>query len=182
MELQIYLEELKELAMKIIDNYQMQITKVAIGRANPALISKIKVNYYDSILAIDELSSIQVASALQLIVKPFDLGSIKIIEKAITEYNLGVSISNEGHQLRISYPQLTTEKRHELVKKLNVYTEQAKVNIRQARQEINKKIKSNEELSEDLKKHFLDSIQKEIENYIVKIEKIANEKESDLLT
>ena len=95
---------------------------------------------------------------------------------------LNVSIANEGHQLRIIYPQLTTDKRKELVKQLSVITEQAKVGIRQARQEINKQIKNDEDLSEDLQKHYLEIIQKEIDKSIEKIQNIDQEKQNDLMT
>ena len=160
----------------------MQITKVAIGRANPNLISKIKINYYDILTPIEELASISVIGALQLVVKPYDIASIKLMEKAILDYKLNVSIANEGHQLRITYPQLTTDKRKELVKQLSVITEQAKVGIRQARQEINKQIKNDEDLSEDLQKHYLEIIQKEIDKSIGKIQNIDQEKQNDLMT
>ena len=157
MELNIYIEKLKKLIEKAITNYETQIAKVAIGRANPTLISKIKVNYYD-------------------------IASIKQIEKAITDYNLNVNVVNEGHQIRISYPQLTTDKRKELVKQLTTITEQAKVVVRQARQDINKEIKADIDLSEDLVKHYLEIVQKEVDNGIKKIDVITAEKEKDLMT
>lgn len=182
MELNLYIDSLKELINKVINNYEMQITKVAIGRANPNLISKIKINYYDTLTPIEELALISVIGALQLVVKPYDIASIKLMEKAILDYKLNVSIANEGHQLRIIYPQLTTDKRKELVKQLSVITEQAKVGIRQARQEINKQIKNDEDLSEDLQKHYLEIIQKEIDKSIEKIQNIEQEKQNDLMT
>ena len=182
MELNLYIDSLKELINKVINNYEMQITKVAIGRANPNLISKIKINYYDTLTPIEELASISVIGALQLVVKPYDIASIKLMEKVILDYKLNVSIANEGHQLRITYPQLTTDKRKELVKQLSVITEQAKVGIRQARQEINKQIKNDEDLSEDLQKHYLEIIQKEIDKSIEKIQNIDQEKQNDLMT
>lgn len=182
MELNAYLMELQELVNKAILGYEAQLTKVVIGRANPNLINKIKINYYDSILSLDEIASISVASPLQLLVKPYDMSVTKAIEKAIMDYKLNVAIANEGHQIRITYPQMTTEKRGEMVKQLNLITEQARVTVRQARQEINKKIKANKELSEDLQKHYLDAIQEEIDKSIKKIQEIADEKEKDLLT
>lgn len=182
MELNIYIEKLKKLIEKAITNYETQIAKVAIGRANPTLISKIKVNYYDSLISIEEICSITVSGPLQLIVKPYDIASIKQIEKAITDYNLNVNVVNEGHQIRISYPQLTTNKRKELVKQLTTITEQAKVVVRQARQDINKEIKADIDLSEDLVKHYLEIVQKEVDNGIKKIDVITAEKEKDLMT
>ncbi|VEU55824.1 ribosome-recycling factor [Metamycoplasma orale] len=182
MELDLYLDELKELVSKSIANYESQIVKIAIGRANPALVSKIKINYYDSQVTIDEVASIQPVGALQLVVKPYDIGTIKDIEKAINDYKLNLTVVNEGHQLRLNYPQLTTDKRKEFVKQLNLITEQARVNIRQARQDVNKKIKNDKELSEDIQKHYLDIIQTEITKAINKIEDISANKEKELMT
>ncbi|WP_412031668.1 ribosome-recycling factor [Metamycoplasma buccale] len=182
MELDLYLSELQDLIKKTIINYETQITKVVVGRANPALVNKIKINYYDSMISLDEIAAISIASPLQLLVKPYDIGVIKTIEKAIMDYKLNVTVVNEGHQLRLTYPQMTTEKRVEMVKQLNIINEQARVGIRQARQDINKKIKNDSELSDDIQKHYLDIIQKEIDKAIAKIQELSNEKEKDLMT
>ncbi|WP_373441145.1 ribosome-recycling factor [Metamycoplasma equirhinis] len=182
MELNFYLTRLNEEAKKSINNFENQITKIAVGRANPALISKIKINYYESIISLEEIAAISIASPLQLLVKPYDMSIIKTIEKAIMDNKINVSIANEGHQLRLTYPQMTTEKRVEMTKQLSTLTEQARVSIRQIRQEINKLIKSDSDLSEDLQKQFLDNIQKEIDRNIEKINVLSKEKEKDLLT
>ncbi|WP_334198908.1 ribosome-recycling factor [Mycoplasma struthionis] len=162
MELNSYLQKFHEEVEKTTNNFENQITKIAVGRANPALINKIKINYYDSIISLEEIASISVASPLQLLVKPYDMGVIKTIEKTILDQKLNVSIANEGHQLRLTYPQITTEKRVEMTKQLGALVEQAKVGVRQARQDVNKLIKADEELSEDLQKNYLDSIQKKL--------------------
>ncbi|RMA78545.1 ribosome recycling factor [Metamycoplasma subdolum] len=182
MDLDLYILELNEATNKTLENYENQLTKVVVGRANPNLVNKIKIEYYDSFVNLEEIASIQIASALQLIVKPYDVAVIKDIEKAIMNYKLNVTIANEGHQLRLTYPMMTTEKRKEMVKQLSVITEQAKVGIRQARQDVNKKIKSDENLSEDLQKQYLDIIQKHIDETIEKILKIQEVKEKDLMT
>ena len=88
MELDLYLDELKELISKSIANYENQIVKITIGRANPALVSKIKINYYDSQVTIDEVASIQPVGAMQLDLKKYDIGTIKDIEKEINVYKL----------------------------------------------------------------------------------------------
>ena len=102
MELNLYIDSLKELINKVINNYEMQITKVAIGRANPNLISKIKINYYDTLTPIEELASISVIGALQLVVKPYDIASIKLMEKAILDYKLNVSIEVQKQAIKNS--------------------------------------------------------------------------------
>ncbi|TPR54747.1 ribosome recycling factor [Metamycoplasma neophronis] len=182
MELNLYLMELNEEMNKTINNFENQMTKVVVGRANPALINKIKINYYDSMISLEEIAAITVASPLQLLVKPYDMGVLKTIEKAIMDNKINVAISNEGHQLRLTYPQMTTEKRVEMTKQLGTITEQARVGIRQARQDINKQIKSDSELSEDLQKHYLDNIQKEVDKAIEKINEMSKVKEKELMT
>ncbi|MGX9340629.1 ribosome-recycling factor [Mycoplasma sp. 128] len=182
MELDFYLMQLEEECQKAINNFEIQMQKVAVGRANPNLVNKVKVNYYDSIMNLDEIAAISVASALQLLVKPYDMGSIKEIEKAIKDYKLPVSVSNEGNQIRLSYPAMTTEKRKEMVKQLNQLTEQARVGIRQARQDVNKAIKADKELSEDLQKNYLDVVQKHVDKQVEVVNKMSEEKEKDLMT
>ncbi|TPE57726.1 ribosome recycling factor [[Mycoplasma] falconis] len=182
MELSYYQLELEEELSKVINNFENQMTKLAAGKANPALINKIKINYYDSLISVEEIASISIASPLQLIVKPYDMAVLKTIEKAIMDNKLNVSVANEGHQLRLTYPQMTTEKRVEMTKLLGQITEQARVGVRQARQDINKKIKADSELSEDLQKNYLDNIQKEIDKSIEKINEMQKEKEKDLMT
>lgn len=182
MELNLYLMELEEEISKTINNFENQMTKIVVGRANPALINKIKINYYDSLISLEEIAAITTASPLQLLVKPYDMSVLKTIEKAIMDNKINVTTANEGHQLRLTYPQMTTEKRVEMTKQLSQVTEQARVGVRQARQDINKKIKSDSELSEDLQKHFLDNIQKEVDKAIEKINELSKAKEKDLLT
>ncbi|QJR44297.1 ribosome recycling factor [Mycoplasma miroungirhinis] len=182
MEIDLYLMELEEKAKKVIDNFDNQMQKIAVGRANPNLINKIKVDYYGSEMTLDELASIAIATPLQLLVKPYDVGSTKEIEKAIKDYNLPIQIANEGNQIRLTYPSMTTEKRKEMVKELNHLTEHARIGIRQIRQDINKSIKNDKELSEDLQKNYLDVIQKNIDSNIDKINNLSSLKEKDLLT
>ncbi|AZZ65599.1 ribosome recycling factor [Metamycoplasma phocicerebrale] len=182
MELSFYLEQLKEQVEKAIENYQNQTLKFAVGRANPALINKIKINYYETWMNLDELASISSHGALELLVKPYDMAILKTVEKAITDQKLNINIVNQGHQLRLIYPPITTDKRVEMTKQLSQTTEQAKIVVRQIRQDLNKQIKSDDSLSEDLAKNYLDQIQKEIDKAMEKIASIASEKEKELLT
>ncbi|AXE61030.1 ribosome recycling factor [[Mycoplasma] phocae] len=182
MELNEYLMELNKEIENNINNFETQMTKIAVGRANPALINKIQINYYDSMISLEEISAISIASPLQLLVKPYDVAVLKTIEKTLIDSKLNISVANEGHQLRLTYPQMTTEKRVEMTKQLGSITEHARVVVRKFRQDINKRIKNDSELSEDLQKQYLDNIQKEIDKSIEKINKMSKEKEKDLLT
>ncbi|WP_330463333.1 ribosome-recycling factor [Metamycoplasma gateae] len=182
MELSFYLEDLKESTDKAINNFESQSLKVAVGKANPAIINKIKINYYDSWMNLDELASISTNGPLELLVKPYDMAILKTVEKTIMDQKLNITIVNMGHQIRLIYPQMTTEKRVEMTKMLNQIAEQAKVAIRQVRQDINKHIKADKELSEDLQKNYLDQVQKEIDKSIEVISTLAKAKEKELMT
>lgn len=181
MELDIYLLDFAEKAEKALSHYRFELSKISTGRANPQLIKGIRVNYYDTLTPLEELSNISVPEPQQLLIKPYDITSVKEINKALEKANLGVMPIDEGSQIRLSFPPLTTEKRKEMVKSLSKLTENAKVGVRNARQEVNKAIKADEELSEDEQKRYLDVIQKEVDKEISKIDKITSEKQEELM-
>ncbi|SYV90513.1 ribosome recycling factor [Metamycoplasma alkalescens] len=131
---------------------------------------------------LDEIASITPNGPLELFVKPYDMVILKNIEKTILDQKLNITVMNMGHQIRLIYPQMTTEKRLEMTKLLNQTTEQSRVGIRQIRQDINKQIKADKELSEDLQKNFLDQIQKETDKAIERINNLAKIKEKELMT
>ncbi|MGZ9428548.1 ribosome recycling factor [Mycoplasma sp. 1012] len=182
MELDLYLLEFEEKAEKVIDNFERQLTKISTGRANPQLVAYIKVNYYDTLTPIEQLASISVPQPQQLLIKPFDISSVKEVYATLVAHNLNIQVVNEGHQIRLTFPPLTTERRRELVKSLSKTIEEAKVGIRLIRQEINKDVKKDEELSEDEQKRYLEVIQQNVDKKIDLISKIADEKEKDLMT
>ncbi|MEA4134615.1 ribosome recycling factor [Mycoplasma sp. 2704] len=181
MELDIYLLDFAEKAEKALSHYRFELSKISTGRANPQLIKGIRVNYYDTLTPLEELSNISVPEPQQLLIKPYDITSVKEINKALEKANLGVMPIDEGSQIRLNFPPLTTEKRKEMVKSLSKLTENAKVGVRNARQEVNKAIKADEELSEDEQKRYLDVIQKEVDKEISKIDKITSEKQEELM-
>ncbi|EFF41613.1 ribosome recycling factor [Mycoplasmopsis alligatoris] len=181
MELDLYLLELDEVAHKAINHYKFELSKMSTGRANPQVIKGVRVNYYETLTPLEELSTISVPEPQQLLIKPYDSSSTKEIVKALTAANLGILPVDEGHQVRMTFPTLTTDRRKELVKSLSKLTEGAKIGIRNARQEVNKAIKADEELSEDIEKRYLDAIQKEVDKYMELVNEITKEKESDLM-
>lgn len=166
---------------KAIESYRHNLNKISTGRANPALLNGVKVMYYDVLTPLVEIASVTVPEARQLLIKPFDISSTKEIAAAINSASLGLNAVNEGVQLRITLPDLTTERRREMVKSLSNYTEQARIQVRSVRQDINKMIKADEELTEDEEKNFLDNIQKQVDKYNDLIEEITKEKETDLM-
>ncbi|WP_338822642.1 ribosome recycling factor [Mycoplasmopsis felifaucium] len=182
MEFDIYLLEFEEETEKVLNHYVFELSKISTGRANPQLIKGLKVMYYDTLTPLEELANISVPEAQQLLIKPFDQTCIRDIIKAITNASLGVNPVDEGSQIRITFPPLTTERKRELVKGLSKHTEVAKVGIRNVRQNINKSIKSDEELSEDVQKRYLDDIQKLVDKKIIHIDDLEAKKEKDILT
>ncbi|ENY69453.1 Ribosome recycling factor (Ribosome releasing factor) [Mycoplasmopsis bovigenitalium 51080] len=182
MELELYLMNFDEQAVKSIHHYEFELSKISTGRANPQLIKGIKIDYYGTMTPLEELANISVPEASQLLVKPFDVSSVKDITKALMAANLGINPVDEGNQVRLTFPALTSDRRKELVKSLAKFTEQAKIGVRNARQDVLKAIKADEELSEDEQKRYQDAVQKQVDIKIELINKITQEKEKELTT
>ncbi|AWX70233.1 ribosome recycling factor [Mycoplasmopsis anatis] len=181
MDIELYLLEIKEAAEKSIQHLKFELSKISTGRANPQLVKWVKVDYYGTPTSLDELANISVPEPQQLLIKPYDQSSVKDILKAINNANLGITPVDEGNQVRITFPALTTERRRELTKSLPKHSEQAKVGVRNARQDVNKSIKGDDSISEDEQKRVLEIVQKEVDKYINEISAIVKDKENELM-
>ena len=162
-----------------------ELAKTRTGRANPKMFDDIHVEYYGVPTPIAQVGQISVPEPTQILIKPFDKSIVKEVEKAIMAANLGINPNNEGQQLRIVFPPLTTERRKELSKKVKKYGEEAKVAIRNIRRDGNdaiKKLEKASEISEDDSKGYQDDIQQLTDQYSEKIEKVVSEKEKDILS
>ena len=182
MELDLYKLEAIEKMEEAISSYKNNLRKISAGRANPGILDGIKVDYYETLTPINELANITVPEARQLLIKPYDMSINKDIVSVINNSRLGVQAVDEGEKTRITFPELTTERRNELVKSLAKYTEQSKIAVRAARADANKRIKVDEELSEDEERSYLEAIQKLTDEHVSKIDLITKEKEKDLIT
>ncbi len=171
----------KEKMNKSIESYEQRLRTVRAGRANPSSLDGIVVSYYGSMTPLKQLATISVPEATQLLIKPFDKGCLKDIEKAIFESNLGYTPNNDGESIRIVIPALTEERRKELTKQVKAMAEDAKVSIRNARHDGLDDAKK-QELPEDLEKQVEKDIQDLVNQYNKKIEEILKEKEQELLT
>lgn len=171
----------KEKMNKTIESYEQRLRTVRAGRANPSSLDGIVVSYYGSITPLKQLATISVPEATQLLIKPFDKGCLKDIEKAIFESNLGYTPNNDGESIRIVIPTLTEERRKELTKQVKAMAEDAKVSIRNARHDGLDEAKK-QELPEDLEKQVEKDIQDLVNQYNKKIEEILKAKEQELLT
>lgn len=181
MDFNVYKEEFILDCEEAIESLERMLSRVSVGTANPQMFSTLKVNYYDSLTPIGDICSISHPEPQQLIIKPFDKNMIKDINTLIVKQNYSVTVQDEGDKLRIIFPLLTTEKRKESVKQLSSIKEQAKIKIRNARQSILKKIKVDEELSEDIEKQYQNNIQKLVDVYNDKIEIQVKQKEEQLM-
>ena len=181
MDSEMVILELNEKMDKAIATLEKRFTTVRAGRANPSSLDGIVVEYYGSMTPLKQLATISVPEARQLLIKPFDRGCLKDIEKAILASNLGYNPGNDGETIRIIIPELTEERRRELVKQVKAMSEETKVAIRNIRREGIEAV-SKLEVSEDEEKGLEKDIQDIVNEYNKKVEAILKEKEEELLT
>jgi len=166
---------------KAIENLAHRFATVRAGRANPSSLDGIVVEYYGSMTPLKQLATISVPEARQLLIKPFDKGSLSAIEKAIITSNLGYNPGNDGETIRIVIPELTEERRKELAKQVKALAEESKISVRNIRHDALENVKK-AELSEDEEKSLEKEIQDLVNEYNKKIESKLKEKEEELMT
>ena len=166
---------------KTIENLESRLVTIRAGRANPAMLSKVMVSYYGTPTPIQSVANITVPDAKQLMIKPFDRSSLKDIEKAINEANLGIAPVNNGEVIILPMPELTEDRRREYVKQAKALCEDAKVALRNIRQDANNEIKKME-LPEDEEKFELEDVQELIQKYNKIVDEKGKEKEAELMS
>ncbi len=166
---------------KVIENLESRFTTVRAGRANPNILNGIMVEYYGAPTPIQSVATISVPEARQLMIKPFDKSLLKEIEKAIYAAELGMAPTNNGEVVFLTIPELTEETRKNYVKQVKEMAEEARIALRNVRQDANNNIKK-EEYAEDEEKRYLDQVQKLIDKYNVIVEEKYKEKEKELLS
>ena len=181
MDSDMILLEITDKMDKTIENLNKKFTTVRAGRANPSSLDGITVEYYGVMTPLKQLATISVPEARQLLIKPFDKSCLSGIEKAILASNLGYNPGNDGETIRIVIPELTEERRRELVKQVKSISEEAKVSIRTIRHDGLEDLKK-AELPEDEEKGMEKEIQDLVNDYNKKIEDALKEKEQELLT
>ncbi|MBQ9972534.1 MAG: ribosome recycling factor [Firmicutes bacterium] len=175
---------LKERIEKSKSVLKEELNTVRAGRANPALLDKIVVDYYGSPTPLKNISNISVPDPRTLLISPFDPKSISDIEKAINISNLGINPSNDGKVIRLVIPAVTEERRKELTKTVKKMGEDSKVAVRNLRREANDELKKQEkagEITEDDLKKDLDTVQKETDKAIKDIDDICAAKEKEIM-
>ncbi|MFP8489540.1 ribosome recycling factor [Gracilimonas sp. Q87] len=165
--------------------FKKELSHVRAGKASPALLEGIKVDYYGSKTPLQQLASVGAPEPRLLVVQPYDRSAMEDIEKAIMSAGLGLNPSNDGDRILIPLPVLTEERRKELVKHSKDIAEQARISIRNSRRNANdavKKTVESESLSEDSKYEAEDEIQKLTDSYIAKVEEMLEKKEKEIMT
>lgn len=170
---------------KIIEILKSEFSKLRTGRANTGLVEDLKVDYYGQKLPLKGVASISLPEPRQLVINPWDKNALMSIEKAIQEANLGLNPVNEGDKLRIAIPELTEERRKDLVKIAGRSAEEARIKVRTLREEIWKEIKRQEEageISEDEKFRQQEKLQEMVDEHNKKIKELLERKEKEIMT
>jgi ribosome recycling factor len=169
---------------KAVEHVQGQFGTVRTGRASPALVEKLNVEYYGAPVPLQQLAAIQVPEARMLMIKPHDRGALAAVEKAIRDSDLGVAPNNDGVVIRLNLPQLTEERRREYVKVVKHMAEDARIAVRNVRRDARKHLESFEKDGE-ISKDDLDRAEKELEKvtgeHVDKIDAALGRKEAELL-
>lgn len=179
------LEQFNSKMEKTIDSLREEYSTIRAGRANPHLLDKLKVDYYGQPSSLQSVANVSVPEARVIQIQPWESKLIKDIEKAILNSDLGLNPSNDGKVIRLVFPELTEDRRKELVKDVKKKAENAKVAIRNIRRDANehyKKLNKASEISEDEFKHLEDNVQKITDHYILEIEKVMEDKSKEILT
>ena len=172
--------EIKNKMEKVVENLDSRFTTIRAGRANPNILHGVMVDYYGAPTPIQSLATISVPEARVLAIKPFDKSSLKNIEKAIYEADLGIAPTNNGEVIMLTVPELTGETRRQYVKDAEKMAEEAKIALRNIRQDENNKIKKDEELREDEKDMCLEIVQELIDKYNKVVDERLNDKREEL--
>lgn len=178
------LNDAKALMEKAIDHTDNELSKIRAGKASPAMLDGIAVDYYGTPTPLAQVGNVNTPDARTIVIQPWEKSLLTAIEKAIKDANLGVNPQNDGVIIRINVPPLTEERRRDLVKKVKAEVENGKVAIRNIRKDTNERIKKlkSEGVSEDEIKTGEADVQKLTDGYIVKVDKLAEAKERDIMT
>ncbi len=176
--------EIKEKMEKTISVYKENLSEIRAGRANPAILNKIKVDYYGVPTPITQVAGVSVPEARLIVIQPWDASILKEIEKEILKADIGINPNNDGKVIRLAFPELNEERRKELVKEVKRIAEEAKVSIRAIRREGLDKYKAMQKensITEDEMEKAEDDIQKITDSKIAEIDEILSNKEKDIM-
>ncbi len=170
---------------KSYDNLQEEFGSIRAGRANPHVLDKLRIDYYGTPTALQQVANVSVPEPRMLLIQPWEPNMVREIEKAILTSDLGINPTNDGKVIRLTFPELTEERRKDLAKDAKKKGENAKVAIRNIRRDANdslKKMSKSSDVSEDEMKQLEDEVQKLTDKYIAKVDKAVEEKTKEILT
>ena len=179
------IKEYEDKMKKSVDSLKEDYTTIRAGRANPHILDKIKVDYYGTPTSLQQVANISVPEARMIQIQPWEASLIKDIEKAILVSDLGLTPNNDGKVIRLIFPELTEERRKELVKDIKKKGEAAKVAVRNVRRDANdtlKKMEKSTDITEDERKEGEEKIQKMTDKYVAKIDKSVENKSKEIMT
>jgi ribosome recycling factor len=179
-----HVADCKERMHKAVVHLQEEFSAVRTGRATPALVDKLKVDYYGTEVPLQQIAGFSVPEPRVLVISPYDKTALKAIEKAIQGSDLGVNPSNDGAVIRLSFPELTTDRRKDLVKVVKHRAEESRVAVRNVRRDVRKELETLERDGE-LSRDELDRIEKDLEkvthDVVAEIDSLLSHKEHELL-
>ena len=170
---------------KCINSLEHEFSTIRAGRANPAVLDKVLVDYYGTPTPVQQMAAISVVEARNLLIQPWDATQLKAIEKAIIASDIGITPTNDGKALRLAFPQPTEDRRRELVKQTKKYGEEAKVTLRNVRRDTLEKFKTmkkNNEITEDDMKGYEKDIQKLTDKFCDEVDKVVADKEKEIMS
>ena len=169
---------------RAVETFANELTKIRSGRATPALLDSVKIDYYGQTVPLNQAATITVPEPRLIVVQPWEKNLLPEIEKAILKADLGLNPGNDGNIIRLPIPQLSEERRQDLVKLIHKFAEEGKIAIRNVRRDVNdhlKRLEKNHELSEDELSVELDEVQKLTDEHTKKIDEIMERKEKEIL-
>ena len=176
---------IEERMLKTISVFEENLSEIRAGRANPAILNKVMINYYGTPTPVNQVAGISVPEARLIVIQPWDASILKEIEKEILKSDIGINPNNDGKVIRLAFPELNEERRKEIVKDVRKMAEEAKVAIRAIRREgidTAKATQKNNEMTEDELKQAENEIQKMTDKSIEDVDKILKNKESEILS
>lgn len=179
------LENIDEKMDKVVERLEVNFSEIRAGRANPAILNKVQVEYYGAMSSLTQIASVSVPEARLIVIQPWDKSLLSQIVRAIEMAEIGINPMNDGQVIRLNFPELTEERRKDLVKEVKKLSEESKVAIRNVRRDEMDLVKvqlKNSEISEDEAKSDEAKIQKKTDDYVAKIDAITAKKEKDIMT
>ncbi len=181
-EIELFLEEARELMTKALNHCSHELTKIRAGKANPSMLEGIQVSYYGSMTPLQQVASLTTPDARTIFVKPWEKNMIPEIERSIMNANLGLNPQNDGQQVIINIPMLTEERRKQLVRQVGQECEHGRISIRSIRKDTNEQLKKIKGVSEDDVKNGEENVQKMTDDFIARIDAVMKKKETEIMT